>query len=257
MNTYPDQGVHNFRDLGGYIGIDGRRLIRQRLFRSGQLTHASDTDVENLRKLNIGLVVDLRSDHEYLHAPRLADSLLPVTYIRIETKREEPPHNSLTDALSSADAMRRSMLSTYETMPFRRNILLAAKAYFQSLGQLQNQASVIHCFAGKDRTGLLVALLQKALGMQDDDVLEDYLLTNTWGDPSVRIESGRQALMDWGKLEISDDALVELMSVRDEYLAQAFSAIQEQYGSTERYLEEAVGIDATDLEKLKMNCLQD
>jgi len=104
--------------------------------------------------------------------------------------------------------------------------------------------------AGKDRTGFAVAMLHEALGVHRDDILEDYLLTNTAGDVEARIASGAATIVEiTGE---TDPAVIRvLMGVEPEYLQTAWAAIEERYGSVEAYMEQELGVDAALKERLR------
>lgn len=103
-------------------------------------------------------------------------------------------------------------------------------------------ASLINCMAGKDRTGMAVAMLHMALGVHRDDIMADYLLTNSAGDVAARIAAGGAAIRSTvGELE--PDVLRVMMGVEAEYLDTAFAAIREQHGSEDAFLSNALGVD--------------
>ena len=116
--------------------------------------------------------------------------------------------------------------------------------------------SLVNCMAGKDRTGIAVAMLHLAVGVHRDDVVEDYLLTNTAGDPEARIAAGAETIRAvTGQL---DDAVLRvLMGVQPEYLETALAAIEERHGSIDAYLEEALGIDAATRDRLRAELVED
>lgn len=110
--------------------------------------------------------------------------------------------------------------------------------------------SLVNCMAGKDRTGIAVAMLHLAAGVHRDDVMEDYLLTNTAGDAEARIAAGAETIRAvTGQL---DEAVLRvLMGVEPEYLETAFAAIEEHHGTIDAYLEQALGADEAMREKLR------
>ncbi|MFC3214720.1 tyrosine-protein phosphatase [Novosphingobium panipatense] len=110
--------------------------------------------------------------------------------------------------------------------------------------------------AGKDRTGIAVALLHAAIGVHPDDILADYLLTNTAGDVEARIASGAATVRAiTGPL---DEAVLRvLMGVEAAYLESAWAAIDERYGSRDTYLERELGLDAAGRERLRAALSED
>jgi protein tyrosine/serine phosphatase len=96
--------------------------------------------------------------------------------------------------------------------------------------------------AGKDRTGIAVAAVHLAAGVHRDDIIEDYLLTNTAGDVEARIAAGMATITEvTGQLD--PEVLRVLMGVQPEYLESAFATMEEKHGSTDAYLREALGVD--------------
>jgi protein tyrosine/serine phosphatase len=109
---------------------------------------------------------------------------------------------------------------------------------------------LVNCMAGKDRTGIAVAMLHAGVGVHRDDIMADYLLTNTAGDVEARIASGAQTIrVITGALD--DEVLRVLMGVEPEYLDTAWAAIEERHGSVDAYLEEALGLDGVKRDRLR------
>ncbi|OYW26963.1 MAG: protein tyrosine phosphatase, partial [Caulobacter sp. 12-67-6] len=114
---------------------------------------------------------------------------------------------------------------------------------------------LIHCAAGKDRTGILAALTHHVAGVSDDDVIDDYLLTN---DP-VRFERRGPKFMEiihelTGRTP-TEAAVRAAMGVEAQYLAAAFAAMKDQFGSLDGYLEQAVGLNADTREAVRAHIL--
>jgi protein tyrosine/serine phosphatase len=161
------------------------------------------------------------------------------------------PHVAAAQTARGRDAaaMRAMMAQNYTTIPFRPMLVAAMRLYFGQLAQ-DGSPSLIHCMAGKDRTGVAVAMLQRAVGVHYDDVMADYLLTNTAGDVEARIAAGGR-VVEGRSGTLEPDALRVLMSVEPEYLDIAFATIVERYGSEDAYLTEALGADAEMRERLR------
>jgi protein tyrosine/serine phosphatase len=128
--------------------------------------------------------------------------------------------------------------------------LIVYRDYFRVLSEL-SAPTLVNCTAGKDRTGVLVALLQTALGMHRDDIIEDYLLTNSAGDKEARIGALKADLQRRFGAPMSDEAVRVVTSVEPAFLDSAFEAIQQRHGSTENYLVDALGITPERREGLK------
>ena len=260
------EGVHNFRDYGGYQAAGGR-LRRGVLWRSGQHAEASDADLASIDSLGLRAVIDLRTHAERAKMPcRRADGFaarvivsqdaMALPAVGEETPEEELAphmaaargHGGVVSPPQSAEASRERLRHAYGSFPFRPPLVAVTRRYLAELAE-SDGPSVIHCMAGKDRTGYSVAMVLAALGVHRDDVMEDYLLTNTAGDSEARIEAGRRSIRAiWGDME--DAALRALMAVEPEYLAITYAVIEERYGSLEAYLETVLGVDGALREKL-------
>ena len=240
-------GIHNFRDYGGYHVAGGGRVRAQMLFRSGQHVDATDADLTVVDALDIGTVIDLRGNGERAAHPcrRSASFGAAVLFHDGETAgRGGAPHVEAVHRpiATPADATS-AMIDLYAFMPMRPNLQAILSRYFAALAAA-DRPSLVHCFAGKDRTGLAVALLHTMLGVHPDDVIADYLLTNVAGNSDARIAAGAQAIRATRSTAISDAALRILMEVDAAYLDTAFATITREYGSIESYFAEVLAVDA-------------
>lgn len=136
-------------------------------------------------------------------------------------------------------------------MPYRRKLNAAITVYLHTLAN-QGGSSLINCMAGKDRTGFAVAMFHHAVGVHHDDILGDYLLTNTAGNQRARIAAGKRSV---GGIvgEIDDEALRVLMGVEAEYLESAFAQIVADHGSITAYQAATFGVDDALRERLRGN----
>jgi protein tyrosine/serine phosphatase len=139
------------------------------------------------------------------------------------------------------------MVELYRAMPFRPVLQQSYRLYFQRLAELDSP-SLIHCLAGKDRTGLAVALLHHQLGVHSDDIFEDYLLTNVAGDLDRRVAAGAEAVRSNFGADMTDAAVRTMMSVDAAFLHTAFDVI----GDVDRYCEEVLGITPAQQNKLRL-----
>ena len=107
---------------------------------------------------------------------------------------------------------------------------------------------LVHCFAGKDRTGLGVAIAHHVFGVHPDDAMADYLLTNAQGEE--RIASGIRVLRGQVSATVSEALLREMMMVRSAYLDDALAAIDAAHGSLGAYLATHLGLGEADIGKI-------
>jgi protein-tyrosine phosphatase len=247
MSEYPARhlnlaGASNFRDLGGYPARDGRTVCWRQIFRSNHLGHLTEADIEVLRPLGLKSAFDFRGTEERVAAlcglQEISVHSLPIEPTVVATLRAR---RAAGVALSSADAldvMRESYRNyvRYNTPSFR--------GLFTHL--LEDRAPlVIHCTAGKDRTGFACALILHALDVPDDLIAEDYLLTNRFyrRDPSA-------------SSDLPEEVSRVLASVQTSFLATAFEAISADYGNLENYFSEGLGLGAQERAGLQARYLR-
>jgi protein-tyrosine phosphatase len=246
------EGIHNFRDYGGYAARGGR-LKQGVLWRSGQHGGATPADLAGVAELGIATVIDLRGDSERQMMPCLRHDAFDglVLFAPGETAGSElAPHEEAGRGITTADEAKAAMTKLYVNMPFRDVLVRSLTLYFEALATREGP-SLLHCLAGKDRTGLAAALLHRLLGVHEDDVMADYLLTNAAGNQQARIAAASGSIRDRYGAQITDEAIVTLMGVDADYLRAATRSIEERHGSTDRYAEQVLGVDAARRETLR------
>lgn len=170
--TLPLEGAFNFRDLGGYPAADGRRIRWRTLFRSDGLGALTAGDVDHLREIGLRTVVDLRTSHEIEERGRYPLDAHPVRF----------HHLSVIDTTWDRDAVARMEFTTTEFLHWAYTDMLRNggerfAAAFSLLAEHEALPAVFHCAAGKDRTGLLAALVLGALDIDREAIVADYALT--------------------------------------------------------------------------------
>ena len=214
-------GASNFRDLGGYPAKGGRKVRWRQIFRSNHLGHLTGADVEVVRSLGVRSAFDFRGTEERAAAicgvAEIAVHSLPIEPTVVAALRARRDGGAM---LSSADALE-VMQDSYRG--YVRQNTQNYRALFAHL--LEDRAPlVIHCTAGKDRTGFACALILHALGAPEDVISEDYLLTNRFyrSDPSSSSDLPEEVRQTLGSVEAS-------------FLAAAFEVISAEYGDLETY----------------------
>ncbi len=163
-------GAYNFRDLGGYPTIGGRTTAKGRLFRSDTLHQLTQDDLLVLRQMNLAGVIDLRTSAE---AERTGRGLLaeePIRFLHASVLQEEGGESAGGPGL---DQLGERYLWYLDV---GRQALVAALTV---VADPQSYPLVFHCTAGKDRTGVLAALVLDILGVEPRVIVEDYMLTAT------------------------------------------------------------------------------
>jgi protein-tyrosine phosphatase len=235
-------GASNFRDLGGYPARGGRAVRWRQIFRSNHLGHLTEADIEVLRPLRLKSAFDFRGTEERVAA------MCGIEEIVVHSLPIEPTVVAALRArldsgvpLSSADALE-VMRDSYRN--YVRENTQSFRALFTHL--LEDRAPlVIHCTAGKDRTGFACALILHALGVPDHLIAEDYLLTNRFyrRDPSA-------------SSDLPDDVRRVLGSVEASFLAAAFDVIRADYGDLEGYFSDGLGVGPRERAKLEARYLE-
>lgn len=244
------KGVHNFRDYGGYSISGGGHVKKGLLWRSAQHEEATDDDLDRIDAIGLGAVVDLRGDDERaLHPCRRSPRFQAEVLFAGGTTAGLAPHLAAAKSGIDVETARARMIDTYRSMPYREALVATMKLYFHALSQ-KDSPSLIHCVAGKDRTGLTVAVLHDLIGVHPDDALQDYLLTNEAGNIEARIAQGGAHLRQRYAGEISDEAVRALMSVEEAYLNAALTVIRQDHGSIRQYAETILDVDAARREQL-------
>lgn len=235
-------GASNFRDLGGYPARGGRAVRWRQIFRSNHLGHLTEADVEVLRGLGVRSAFDFRGTEERVAAlcdlAEITVHSLPVEPTVVAALRAKRAGGA---TLSSADALE-VMRDSYRN--YVRHNTASFRALFAHL--LEDRAPlVIHCTAGKDRTGFACALILHALGVPDDLISEDYLLTNRFyrRDPNA-------------SSDLPEEVKQVLASVQASFLAAAFETINADYGDLENYFSEGLRIGANERTELEARYLE-
>jgi protein-tyrosine phosphatase len=156
--------------------------------------------------------------------------------------------NAARDVQTRADAMQ-AMIDLYSFMPHRPNLQAILRDYFATLAGGADGGHLVHCFAGKDRTGFAVGLLHHLLGVHADDAMADYMLTATAGNSAARIAAGAASLRK-RRPDADEDALVMLMGVEPEWLDAAFATLDRDFGGPETFAREVLGVDAAMLDRI-------
>jgi protein-tyrosine phosphatase len=252
----PLDGAHNARDLGGYAGVDGRRVRWGKVYRSDALGDLSDDDVTYLARLGVHQVVDFRSELEREREPdRLPVSPSPRVVLRPIFGEALDPQ-ILRDRILSGDAQADEMaeMLVEGNRAFVTEFAPVYSGFLHDLADPQNLPVLFHCTAGKDRAGFAAAALLMALGVPREKIMQDYLLTNGFSEATTRRMLNVLRVVSFFRTDPDD--VRPLFEARQTYLQAAFDTIDARYGSDDAYLREGLGLDDATISRLRANLLE-
>jgi protein-tyrosine phosphatase len=247
------QGTPNFRDFGGYRTADGRQVKWGFLFRSGQLSGLSAQDVTLLASLELDLVCDFRRLEEQENEPSRLPQRDPP---RIASLPIIPGSNSrFFEEAESRDLGGRQAMFDFMVeinRDFAEEQSATYARMFKEILNIEDARFLVHCAAGKDRTGFAAAIILLALGVPREIVMRDYMLTSQFFHPQHEIERLQRKY----QMEHMDAASVlPMLEVHEDYLIRALDAIEESFSSFEDYLEKALGVGPVELAHLRARYL--
>lgn len=251
------EGIANFRDLGGYRTAEGKSVRWGVLYRSGQLGDASQADLQVLGRLALQAIVDFRSDAEKTEAPGpFPDSANPAlvdipimdagdetVLVEIMRRVEEGDFSGFDPDAIMENANRQLANSFAPQFAKFLQVVLAAGG----------KPVLWHCSAGKDRTGYASALLLRLLGVPEEVILEDYMLSE---GPSQAGRRQELMMLRVFKGKEAADKLAVLLSVKKSWLRAAFDEIDRRYGNFDAYRSEALGLSTDDIHRLQASLLE-
>lgn len=239
----PTKGIHNLRDYGGWLAEDGRQVRRGVLYRSGQHVGATDADLALLADLDIRTVIDLRGSSERERNPcrRVEGFAGEVIFYDGETS-SSPPHMDVGPDTTTAQFARERMMGVYTRMPANPAMQEMFRRFLEVIAE-RDGASLVHCFAGKDRTGIAATLLLHILGVSERDQMAEFLRTNSAPTLAVlRAQSVPGIEQRLGR-KLDEDGVRALLEVDESYLRRFRETVAEMDGSLDGWLEARIGVD--------------
>ncbi|MEW5873176.1 MAG: tyrosine-protein phosphatase [Chloroflexota bacterium] len=256
LRRIPLQGANNFRDLGGYATQDGRHTRWGLLYRSDRLSGLTNRDLLYLQYLDLHTIVDFRSAEERQEAPDRLPQMGQIRTLALPVAPYKDPETAVaiserifkgdTDGLDAEELVladyRRFV--THHTHSFRQ--------FLHAVLEARGRPVLFHCTAGKDRTGFAAAILLRLLGVSDEAILGDYLLSNEYFLPGFL----QQLSSDYPELgKTSVDFISRLAEINPVHLHGAYQAIDETYGSFEAFVRQGLAFGEQELDSLKQRLL--
>ncbi len=242
------EGTRNFRDLGGYRTEGGRTIKLGLLYRSDGLWKLTDSDLGRFSELNIKVVCDFRSPRERETAPNRLPDVDPPRTVLLPIYNIELDNVDIVNRLSSGTLgdldLEEYMIEGYRNI---RTGIGYYKQIFDLISYPENLPFLFHCTGGKDRTGKAAAMILLALGVTEETIFYDYMLTNVY--LGKRIEKILDYFWNTSKYRTHPDVARPFLDVRRKYLEAAFEAMRNEYGSIDAYLSKI--LTDSDREKLR------
>ena len=242
LRLVPLSGTTNFRDLGGYVGHNGRLVQWRKLFRSDHLGALSPGDIVSLSDMGLARVADFRGTDERQQQacamPGLTVHSLPIDPSVVQSMKA---HLATGSQLNAQDTVR-LMAQTYRAFVHDHSHRFAALFALLLEG---DSPLVFHCTAGKDRTGFAAAMILLSLGVSRDVVMQDYLLTNAhYKMPALSAS------------ELPLEALQVLWRVQQAFLNASLQAVEIDFGGIQNYLAQQLHVGPREQERLAEMYLQ-
>ncbi|MCX7864914.1 MAG: tyrosine-protein phosphatase [Novosphingobium sp.] len=249
----PLEGGVNFRDMGGYRTVDGRRVKWRHLYRSGTMHRLTPADHAHLATRNIRTVIDLRSASEQAHEPNHWAMTSGTRYwSRCHEEVFGNIHEMAASALASPEAAMRVMEGGYRHLPFQQAEAYAELFFRLAAGELP---LVFHCTAGKDRTGGAAALVLAALGVPRETIIADFTMTERAIDLEKALLGARPNPKFAQLANLCAETRKVLIGARPAFINALLDAVIEQCGSLENYLAD-LGITHGDLGAIRSALLE-
>ncbi len=240
----------NFRDLGGYPTIDGRHVRSGLFFRSGGLYRMSERELNEIGSLNIRYIMDLRADWQRKRKPDPeipgAQQIEHSGYVPEAARRIDFSPAGMHQTGEEAKQQFDKLELYYKEIIFGN---LDFKLFLESVAE-GKVPIIFHCASGKDRTGAAAILLLLALGVDEETVMEDYILSNEYYEETIN-----QIFMQMYEEALKDDYLPSLLWIENgvmEFFGRSMlEEIHLQYDSIDEFLGAEYGLDAEKLKKMR------
>jgi protein-tyrosine phosphatase len=249
-----DGGI-NFRDIGGYVNDQGRSVKWRKIMRCGHLANLTDNDLDSLEQIGINRIHDFRRTEEQEQSPSRAVRAEFIDDYQVSIGDISRFWEFLFGGELTAESSHTLVVNSYRNCI--ESVIPAFSRFMRHIVDNADNASVFHCSAGKDRTGMAAALILSALDVPRQTIIEDYMLTLQHYDSEKLIDLVEGHLRD-AKVESWDrNWLVPYCSVHQDNIVAFLDAIDSEYGNVRNYLITALGLSQADLDKMHSCYLED
>lgn len=254
----PLASTSNTRDLGGYSNGQGQRVKSGMLYRSDSLAHLDLADLETLAGLRLASVADFRSQSEREGAEdRLPEQVPPIDYRVWNVNNPALDIRELGRRVKSGELNNGELEALLDRTSYIDDPDLRAAwgDWLHGLAEPGALPQLFHCTAGKDRTGFAAALVLMTLGVERDQVMEDFLLSNHY--LATQIEAGVARVRQYSGDSLDPALLAGVLGVSARSLKGAIAAMESRYGSVQGYIESGLGVDMETRQRLRELLLED
>ncbi|KAK0459275.1 protein-tyrosine phosphatase-like protein [Desarmillaria tabescens] len=248
------QGVINIRMVGGYKTATPSTIVKPgTVFRCGELSYLTENGKQQLISHGIRRIFDLRSDTEISSYSTATPDIEGVASVRVAISEEntfDPTNLALRLQAFDRDEIQ-TFLEVYEEI-----LTIAGPAFNAILRHLIDKPEepiLVHCTAGKDRTGLVCAVLLMILGVDDQDIVNDYALTTHGLEPAIPMFTAR--LERNPVFRSNFEGAVKMGSSRPETMVATLQMIREKFGGAEGYIKAYTSLGDEDIEILRQRLL--
>ena len=240
------ENINNFRDVGGAVTTDGRRVRTGRIYRSGHLAGASDTDIDTLAALGLRLVIDFRGPVDIAHEgeDRLPDGVERMSLPMFDAQTTDDVRRLFSQGDPASIMERFGEGRAFEVMKEVAATLVTHPERCEQFGQMVRRLAepdgtpaLIHCSAGKDRTGWAASLVLLTLGVDEGEVIAHYLESN------ARNPYRSAAMSRLQEAGIDPEIIVPFITVHEDYVRASLTALEETWGGIDGYLHDALCLD--------------
>ena len=247
------ENITNFRDVGGYTTQYGRSVKWGKLYRSGNFSKATISDLEQLDVLGLSKVIDFRSEMEKTHSPNRLPNALQDKVVEIPITDQQNVdmirslHEGFTTGIFMTDefSYHQFMIETYER--FVIDYLPEFSKFFREILANKGAPLVWHCTAGKDRTGVAGVYVLMSLGVDRETAIQDYLLSVKFADSWLHFMTKMTKRIGWK----AANKFQGMRLVQREWIEKALQLIEQEWGDFETFRRDGLGVNDTEMEQLK------